>query len=54
MFFGIVIRMYYSPKKHKPAHFHLYYQNFTATIDIKTCEILSGTLPTKQRKLVLA
>ncbi|MBN1523852.1 MAG: DUF4160 domain-containing protein [Spirochaetales bacterium] len=27
MFFGIIIRMYYSPKEHNPPHFHVYYQN---------------------------
>ena len=54
MFFGIVIRMYYSPKEHRPPHFHVYYQDCTAVIDINTCEFIEGVLPNKQRKFVLA
>lgn len=54
MFFGIIIRMYFAPKEHKPPHFHVYYQEFKATVDIETCEILEGNLPAKQAKLVLA
>jgi hypothetical protein len=54
MFFGIIIRMYCFPNEHNPAHFHAYYQDFKATVDIKSCEILEGNLPNKQKKLVLA
>ena len=54
MFFGIIIRMYCSPKEHNPPHFHAYYQNFKAIIDILTCEMIEGNLPNKQQKLVLA
>jgi len=54
MFFGIIIRMYYAPKEHNPPHIHLYYQDFSATVDIKTCEILEGNIPSKQHRLVTA
>lgn len=54
MFFGIIIRMYCSPNEHNPPHFHAYYQNFKAIIDIQTCEIIDGNLPKKQAKLVVA
>ncbi len=54
MFYGLVIRMYYTLKEHPPAHFHVYYAEHKATVDIHTCEILKGELPNKQRKLVLA
>ncbi len=54
MFYGIIIRMYCSPGEHNPPHFHAYYQNYRATIDIQSCEILDGSLPSRQRKLVLA
>ena len=54
MFFGIIIRMYCSPGEHNPPHFHAYYQNYRATIDIQSCEISEGSLPSRQRKLVLA
>ncbi|WP_295878645.1 DUF4160 domain-containing protein [uncultured Thiohalocapsa sp.] len=54
MFYGIIIRMYYAPAEHPPPHFHAYYGEHKARIDIKTCEIIDGDLPKKQTKLVLA
>jgi hypothetical protein len=54
MFYGIIIRLYYAPREHNPPHFHAYYNEFKATVDIQTCEIVEGSLPTKQRKLVQA
>ena len=40
MFFGINIRIYFAPKEHQPPHFHAYYAEHKATVDIRTCEIL--------------
>ena len=54
MFYGIIIRMYFAPGEHDPPHFHVYYNEYKATVDIRTCEILAGNLPQKQTKLVLA
>lgn len=54
MFFGLIIRMYYAPKEHNPPHIHVYYQDFSATVDISSCEILEGRLPSKQQRLVAA
>jgi len=54
MFFGIIIRMYFSPGEHHPPHIHAYYQDHKATIDIRACEVSGGKLPPKQTKLVLA
>ena len=54
MFFGIIIRMYFSPGEHSPPHIHAYYQTYKATIDIRACEVSIGKLPPKQTKLVLA
>ena len=54
MFFGIIIRMFYAPKEHNPPHIHVYYQDSKAVIDIDTCEILDGTIPPKQLRLVVA
>jgi hypothetical protein len=54
MFYGIIIRMYCAPKEHAPAHFHAFYLDFKALVDINTCEIIEGSLPNKQTKLVLA
>jgi hypothetical protein len=54
MFYGIIIRMYCDKAEHNPPHFHAYYQEYKATVDIKACEILEGNLPKKQAKLVTA
>jgi len=54
MFFGIIIRMYFSPGEHNPPHFHAYYEKFKAIVDIRTCEVTQGDLPARQAKLVTA
>ncbi len=46
--------MYFAPNEHPPPHFHVYYAEYTATVDISTCELIEGNLPRKQLKLVLA
>jgi len=50
MFYGIIIRMYYSPKEHPPPHFHVYYAEYKATVDIRLCEIIQSDLPKKTDK----
>jgi len=54
MFYGIIIRMYFAPGEHNPPHFHVYYNDYKATVGITNCEIMEGELPNKQKKLVLA
>ena len=54
MFYGIIIRMYFGRVEHNPPHFHAYYNEYKATVDIEKCEILESNLPAKQRKLVIA
>ena len=54
MFYGIIVRMYFAPGEHHPPHIHVYYNEYKATVDIRTCEIINGGLPGKQLKLVLA
>lgn len=54
MFYGIIIRMYCAPKEHTPSHFHAYYQDYKALININTLELMEGSLPKKQLRLVLA
>lgn len=54
MFFGIIVRMYYAPKEHNPAHIHAYFQEYKASVKILDGEIINGNLPSKQLKLVLA
>ena len=36
---------------HPPPHFHVYYNEYRATVDIRTCEIMEGELPRKQARL---
>ncbi|MFZ2726481.1 MAG: DUF4160 domain-containing protein [Methylococcaceae bacterium] len=54
IFYGIIIRMYCSPSEHNPPHIHAYYQDYTVTVNIETCEIIEGNLPRKKERLVLA
>jgi Domain of unknown function (DUF4160) len=54
MFYGIFIRMYYSPSEHPPSHFHVYYGDYSARVNIETLEIMGGEMPRKQLRLVLA
>ncbi|MCG5517629.1 DUF4160 domain-containing protein [Ectothiorhodospira sp. 9905] len=46
--------MYFAPKEHRPPHFHVYYGEYKAIVDIRTCEIIEGNLPKKQTQLALA
>jgi hypothetical protein len=50
-FFGITIRMYYDD--HAPPHFHAYYGEAAALIDIRTLSLLEGALPRRALALVL-
>lgn len=49
MFYGIIIRMYFAQGEHPPPHFHVYYAEHKATVDIRTCEVIEGHLPGKSR-----
>lgn len=51
-FFGINIYMYY--EDHNPPHFHAVYGEYKALINIIDGNVLKGSLPSKQVKLVLA
>ena len=48
-FYGIVITMYSA--EHNPPHFHIRYNDYRATMDIKTGE-LNGNLPRRVVNLV--
>lgn len=50
-FFGIIIAMYYDD--HLPAHFHVRYAEYRATVTIDTLEIMDGILPRRAMALVL-
>jgi len=49
-FFGIAIGLYYS--EHGRPHFHAFYGECDASIDIENGEIISGQLPTRALALV--
>jgi len=51
VFFGIVIRMYYD--EHIPPHFHAYYGESSAVIEIETLRLRDGSLPKRAMALVL-
>ena len=51
VFFGIAIRMYFDD--HAPPHFHAYYAEYGATINVETMELLQGELPRRALAMVL-
>lgn len=54
MFFGIVVRMYCGTAEHNPPHIHAYYQDDSAIYNIDTLELISGGIPRRQTRLLLA
>jgi hypothetical protein len=54
-FFGIIIRMYWEiGVPHHSPHFHAYYQDDVAIYGVDPVELMAGTLPRRQRRLVEA
>ena len=54
-FFGIIIRMFSEPgSPHHVAHFHAYYQDGVGIFSVDPVEMIGGSLPTRQRRLVEA
>jgi len=54
-FFGIVIRMFVEAgEPHQRPHFHAYYQAEAAVLALDTLEVLGGSLPRPQQRLVEA
>ncbi|HKC62056.1 MAG TPA: DUF4160 domain-containing protein [Pyrinomonadaceae bacterium] len=54
-FFGIIIRMYaeLGAPHHEP-HFHAYYQDDAAIYSIDPVDLIAGSLPRRQQRLVAA
>jgi hypothetical protein len=50
-FYGIIVRMFYND--HNPPHFHVIYQEDEALMDIKTLELLEGSLPKRAKALAI-
>lgn len=54
MFYGILIRMYSGQREHRPPHVHVLYGDETAVFDILGAELLEGSVPPRQRKMIEA
>ncbi|MGB5159187.1 DUF4160 domain-containing protein [Desulfobacterium sp. N47] len=55
MFYGILILMYFKDnRRHNLPHIHIRYQDNNASVSIEDGNILEGTLPAKQFKMVQA
>lgn len=54
-FHGIIVRMYAEPSvpHHRP-HFHAYYQDDVGVYGIDVIEVVAGSLPRRQHRLVEA
>jgi len=50
-FYGIIIRMYFAD--HNPPHFHAFYGEHEAVIDIRTLALIGGYLPARALGLVI-
>jgi len=50
-FYGITIRMYFAD--HNPPHFHAYYGEHEAIIDLATLAVLAGSLPGRALGMVV-
>ena len=54
-FFGVIIRMYVEAGgPHHLPHFHAYYQDDVAVVGLDPVELIAGSLPRRQRRLVEA
>lgn len=54
-FYGIIIRMYTEPDApHHTPHFHAYYQDDVAIFSIDPVELIAGSFPRRQQRLVEA
>ena len=54
-FFGIITRMYFEAMEpHHTPHFHAYYHEEVAVYQIDPVELLAGSLPKRQQRLVEA
>lgn len=51
-FYGIIIKMFFKPKEHEPAHIHALYGDYVGVFDIHTFEMTDGDLPVRAQNLV--
>lgn len=50
-FLGIAIKMFY--RDHNPPHFHAFYAEYEALIDIQNLDLIAGSLPPRVLGLVI-
>ena len=51
-FYGIIIKMFFKPKEHDPAHIHALYNEYVGIFDIRTHEMTEGDMPLRAQQLV--
>ena len=51
-FYGIIIKMFFKPKEHEPAHIHALYNEYVGLFDIQTHEMTEGDMPLRAQQLV--
>ena len=51
-FYGIIIKMFFKPKEHDPAHIHALYNECVGLFDIHTLEMTEGDMPLRAQQLV--
>ena len=51
-FYGIVIKMFFKPKKHEPRHIHALYGEYVGIFDLRSMEMTEGDLPRKAQELI--
>ena len=51
-FYCIVIKMFFKPKEHEPAHIHAVYNDFVGLFDINSFEMFEGDMPRRAQQLV--
>ncbi|MBQ8968749.1 MAG: DUF4160 domain-containing protein [Bacteroidaceae bacterium] len=51
-FYGIIIKMFFKPKEHDPAHIHALYNESVGVFDIHTYEMTEGDMPLRAQSLV--
>ena len=51
-FYGIIIKMFFKPKEHEPAHIHALYNEFVGLFDIQTFEMTEGDLPIRAQQMI--
>jgi hypothetical protein len=44
-FDGMAIKMYHRPHEHNVAHVHVYYEDKSCSVSIRTFDVIEGKLP---------